>query len=64
MDSLAHEETIICRQLFAGHVVCSRPMERKKKLHQMIIGFVEHKDQIVWQNISCEGNVMLYFCNN
>ena len=26
-----HEQTIICRQLFAGHMVCSRPMERKKK---------------------------------
>ena len=23
LDSIAHEETIICRQLFAGHVVCS-----------------------------------------
>ena len=28
---------IICRQLFAGHVVDSRPMERKEKLYRMII---------------------------
>ena len=27
------EQTIICRQLSAGHVVGSRPMDRKKKLH-------------------------------
>ena len=25
-------KTLICRQLFAGHVVSSRPMKRKKKL--------------------------------
>ena len=28
---IAHEQTIICRQLFAGHMVCSRPIKRKKK---------------------------------
>ena len=33
----AHEQTIICRQLFAGHVVGSRPMKRKKNLLRMII---------------------------
>jgi len=33
---MAHEQTIICRQLFAGHVVGSRPMERKKNLLRMI----------------------------
>ena len=26
-----HEQTIICRQLFAGHMVSSQPMKRKKK---------------------------------
>ena len=26
-----HEQTIICRQLFAGHVVCSRSMKRRGK---------------------------------
>ena len=29
-----HEKTIICRQLFAGYVVGSGPMKRKKNLHQ------------------------------
>ena len=33
---IAHEQTIICRQLFAGHVVGSRPMKRRKNLPQMI----------------------------
>ena len=32
LDGIAHEQTIICRQLFAGHVVGSRPMKRKKNL--------------------------------
>ena len=39
LDGIRHEQTIICRQLFAGHVVGSRPMERKKKLHPMIKDF-------------------------
>ena len=37
LNGIAHEQTIICRQLFAGHVVGSRPMKRKKNLLQMII---------------------------
>ena len=36
LDGIAHEQTIICRQLFAGHVVGFRPMKRKKHLHRMI----------------------------
>ena len=35
LDGTTHEQTIICRQLFAGHVVDSRPIERKEKLHRM-----------------------------
>ena len=31
LDGITHEQTIICRQLFAGHVVGSRPMKSKKK---------------------------------
>ena len=37
LNDIAHEETIICRQLFAVHVVGSRSMKRKKNLQQMII---------------------------
>ena len=37
LDDITHEQTIICRQLFAGHMVGFRPMKRKKNLHRMII---------------------------
>ena len=37
LDDSVHEQTIICRHLFAGHVVSSRPVKRKKNLQQMII---------------------------
>ena len=37
LDGIAHEQTIICRQLFAG--VGSGPMKRKKNLLRMIIAF-------------------------
>ena len=37
LDGIAHEQTIICRQLFAGHVVGFQPMKRKKNLLRMII---------------------------
>ena len=40
LDGIVHEQTIICRQLFAGHVVVSWPMKRKKNLLQMIIIFI------------------------
>ena len=30
LDDIAYEQTIICRQLFAGHVVGFRPIKRKK----------------------------------
>ena len=33
VDNIAHEQIIIIRQLFAGHMVDSRPMKRKKNLH-------------------------------
>ena len=31
LDSITHEQTIICRQLFAGHVVGSQPMRMGEK---------------------------------
>ena len=30
LDGIAHEQTIICRQLFTGHVVGSRLMQKRK----------------------------------
>ena len=41
LDITTHEQTIICRQLFAGHVVGSRLMERKEKMHRMIMFFIQ-----------------------
>ena len=41
LDGIAHEHTIICTQLFAGHVVGSWPMKRKKNLLRMMIVFIE-----------------------
>ena len=37
LDGIAHEQTIICRQLFAGHVVGSWPVKTEKNLLWMII---------------------------
>ena len=37
LDNIAHEQNIICGQLFTGHVVGLWPMKRKKNLHQMIM---------------------------
>ena len=36
LDGIVHEQTIICRQLFAGQVVGSQPMKRKKDLHRLM----------------------------
>ena len=41
LDNIAHEQTIICRQLFTGHMVGSRPMKRKKNLHRMIMIIIQ-----------------------
>ena len=40
LDGVAHEQTIICRQLFAGQVVGSRPKKGKKNLLQMMIAII------------------------
>ena len=37
LDGIADEQTIICRQLFAGHLVGCRPVNRKKNLLRIII---------------------------
>ena len=36
LNVIAHEQTIISRQLFAGHKVSFRPLKRKKHLHRLI----------------------------
>ena len=37
LENIEHWQTVICRQLFAGHMVGCRSMKRKKNLHRMII---------------------------
>ena len=47
LDGIAHEQTIICRQLFAGHVVGCRPMKRKKNLLRKIIIIINQYSHMV-----------------
>ena len=42
LEDVAHEQTIICRQLIAGHVIGSRLMRRKLNLDQMITNIMLH----------------------
>lgn len=37
LNSITYDKTIICRQLFAGYMVGSWPMKRKKNLYRMIM---------------------------
>ena len=36
LDGITQEQTIICRQLFVGHVVGSQPMKMGEKIHRMM----------------------------
>ena len=38
LDDIAHEQTINCRQLFAGHIVGSLPMKMKKNFYDNYYG--------------------------
>ena len=46
LDGIAHEQTIISRQIFAGHVVGSRPMKRKKNFVGMILPIIGITDPL------------------
>ena len=71
LDEIAHEQTISCRQLFAGHVVGFRPMKRKNKLHGMIntvlsdngliVQLVALREMIVFGNFSATFEVLGMF---
>ena len=41
LDGITHEQTIICRHLFAGHVVGCQPM-KGRKIHRMIMIIIQH----------------------
>ena len=40
LDDIVHEQTIFGRQLFAGHVVGSRPMKRKKICNEWLFNLL------------------------
>ena len=62
LDDIAHEQTIICSQLLAGHVIGFRSMKRKKNLRGMIIkligrGWAKYLDlsvQVASRSIICQ----------
>ena len=39
LDGITHEQTFICRQLFADHVVGSQPLKMQEKIDRMITNF-------------------------
>ena len=47
LDGIAHEQSIICRQLFAGHVVGFWPMKRKENLLRMIIIIINQYNHMI-----------------
>ena len=72
LDGTTHEQTIICRQLFAGHVVDSRPIEREEKTHRMIIvyylkyGFMTgdvHENLICSQPFAFRNTEKVIYCS-
>ena len=61
LDDIAHVQTVICRQLFAGHVVGSRPMKTKKNLQRMIINNYWMRLSMIWRIKQVEENVMGHY---
>ena len=58
LDDIAHEQTIICRQLFAGHMVGSLPMKRKKNIYDNYYGQCSLM-KFVWSTRSSWAPVMI-----
>ena len=48
LDAIGHEQTIICWQLFAGHLVGSHPKKRKKHLQQMTRIIIHPQEKIIF----------------
>ena len=64
LDDIAHEQTIICRQLFASHVAGSRPMKRKNNLHRamrlsMICRIVEIEESVICLGRLARGEISI-----
>ena len=65
LNTIAHEHTIICRQLFAGHVVGSRPMKGKKHFHRMIISISVAVLEVILVGRVINGkNILEYIVSN
>ena len=59
LDGTTHEQSVICRQLFAGHVVGSWPIKRKTKMHRMII-IVMHLETEINSHLSFQLHLSLF----
>ena len=54
LDDIGQEQTIICRQLFAGHVAGSRPMKRENNMHRIIINIYLMRLSMIWTIVEIE----------
>ena len=57
LDGTTHEQTIICRQLFAGHVVGSGPTKRGDIVHRMILKL--NVSSLIFIPIKTESNIIV-----
>ena len=68
MDEIEHEQTIIWRQLFAGHMVGFRPIKNKKNLQRVIMIIIIYCHHIyfvgvlVQQQLPCRLAPSFYLC--
>ena len=60
LDGIAHEQTIICRQLFTGHVVDFRPIKRRENLHRMIMNNLFFPRMRLYTTVILEALFMVY----
>ena len=58
LDDIGQEQTIICRQLFAGHVAGSRPMKRENNMHRIIINIYLMRLSMIWTIVEIEESVI------
>ena len=54
LDDIGQEQTIICRQLFAGHVAGSRSMKRENNMHRIIINIYLMRLSMIWTIVEIE----------
>ena len=59
LSGTTHGQSIICKQLFAGHVVGSRPMERKKT-NKVYLNYKINQSTRVFSTGSVFSNITFY----